>query len=645
MYRRAAAEEGDLDDGDGALRDLPLLVPPPPPGPPPPPPPYLRWEDATTARPALRTAAPPTAKTPLSRVDPGAAGNPRPSAAWLPFQSYGAANHSDPTEQGQAARPSAATSTAAADKPGAFDHDFRAYTFHDMRPAASDFYTTSASDRGPVVGSHAPRSSNNTGAAANSAHPAASDLGAQFNMTMPRGRQDMPRGEQMYGAPPNAWTPVAVEPAYPFFSAFLHGTDRMMRPEQRAPTSGYYPAAPLSNDRTSFSNHPSGSGAGSMAASSSQYPHAHYGSTHTVSDPGFHADSMYGTGRCGAAPASSTSWPSTYHGAAADSPRSTSDLDVILSAMHGHGVVHLLDKGDQQIRSRVLAAVNKDVHLVMVHPLGCDVFQALLRCCAGHYEKLWSIVQALATTNYHTWRCKPSDDRTWIECMKRLVTAVAPYQHLYVTLLGFLTRKDLSVVKRREGDKLLALCFCMIPYQQIKPLILHVLANIEDTIQSCDCLRVCFDNASIEELVEFQKVLLTLCTAMAKGKYGNYFVQHVLRNGTTEFKQPIVQRLMHDVVALSTDNHGSHVVQLCFKDLDVQLLCNVLTAFRELTERQLAEMVRGRSSKYVLHKLLDTHLPQLASELAQRLATLPGDIWHHAEANVVKRSANRVLGA
>jgi lipoprotein NlpI len=86
----------------------------------------------------------------------------------------------------------------------------------------------------------------------------------------------------------------------------------------------------------------------------------------------------------------------------------------------------------------------------------------------------------------------------------------------------------------------------------------------------------------------------------------NYFVQHVLRNGTTEFKQPIVQRLMHDVVALSTDNHGSHVVQLCFKDLDVQLLCNVLTAFCELTERQLAEMVRGRSSKYVLHKLLDT---------------------------------------
>jgi hypothetical protein len=114
----------------------------------------------------------------------------------------------------------------------------------------------------------------------------------------------------------------------------------------------------------------------------------------------------------GAAPASSTTWPSTYH--CADSPRSTSDLDVILSAMHGHNIVHLLDKGDEQIRSRVLAAVNKDVHLVMVHPLGCDVFQALLRCCAGHYEKLWSIVQALATTNdYRTWRCKPSDDRTW----------------------------------------------------------------------------------------------------------------------------------------------------------------------------------------------------------------------------------------
>jgi hypothetical protein len=32
----------------------------------------------------------------------------------------------------------------------------------------------------------------------------------------------------------------------------------------------------------------------------------------------------------------------------------------------------------------------------------------------------------------------------------------------------------------------------------------------------------------------------------------------------------------------------------------------VLTAFCDLTERQLAEMVRGRSSKYVLHKLLDT---------------------------------------
>ncbi|KAM0890686.1 hypothetical protein ACQ4PT_026894 [Festuca glaucescens] len=527
-------------------------------------------------------------------------------------------------------------------KSGAFDHDFRAYSFHDMHPAASDFYT-SASDRGPV-GSHAPRSSINTGAAANSGHPAASDLGAQFNMMMLRGRQDMPRSEQMYGGPPNAWTPDAVEPAYPFFSAF-HGTDRMMRPEQRAPTSSYYPAAPLSIDRTSFSNHPSGSGAVSLAASSSQYPHAHYGSPHPVSDPGFHTDSMSGTGRCGAAPASPTTRPSTYH--RADSPRSTSDLDVILSGMYRHHVVHLLDKGDEQIRSRVLAAVKKDVHLVMVHPLGCDVFEALLRCCADHYEELWSIVQALARTNYRTWRCKPSDDRTWfaflcfpvclIECMQGLVTAVAPYQDLCVTLLGFLACKDLSVVKRREGDKLLALCFCMIPYQKIK-----------DTIQSCDCLSVCFDNARVEELVEFQKVLLTLCTAMAKGKYSNYFVQHVLRNGTTEFKQPIVQRLMHDVVALSTDNHGSHVVQLCFKYVDVQLLCNVLTAFCELTERQLADMVRGPSSKYVLHKLLDTgytHFPQLARELAQKLATLPGDLWHHADENVVKRSVNRLLGA
>jgi hypothetical protein len=66
--------------------------------------------------------------------------------------------------------------------------------------------------------------------------------------------------------------------------------------------------------------------------------------------------------------------------------------------------------------------------------------------------------------------------------MQGLVTAVAPYQHLYVTLLGFLTREDFSVVKRREGDKLLELCFRMIPYKKLKVITKYLHSTISDVL-------------------------------------------------------------------------------------------------------------------------------------------------------------------
>jgi pumilio RNA-binding family len=118
-------------------------------------------------------------------------------------------------------------------------------------------------------------------------------------------------------------------------------------------------------------------------------------------------------------------------------------------------------------------------------------------------------------------------------------------------------------------------------------------------------LAECFTNARGDELRMLEGFLLASTTEIATGQYSNYFMQRAIEVGREDFKERVTQRVAAEVAALAGDKFGSYVVEACFL-----LACSltpmrcVLNAFLSLPTEQLAEMVKGDYSNYVVHKLL-----------------------------------------
>jgi len=85
----------------------------------------------------------------------------------------------------------------------------------------------------------------------------------------------------------------------------------------------------------------------------------------------------------------------------------------------------------------------------------------------------------------------------------------------------------------------------------------------------------------------------------------NYFLQRVIECGGERLQVAIAERVAADVVSLSSDQFGSYVVESCFLQMrSLAPLQVVLTAFLALGDDDLAGLVRGGFSNYVVSKLL-----------------------------------------
>ncbi|TVU48089.1 hypothetical protein EJB05_07712, partial [Eragrostis curvula] len=116
-------------------------------------------------------------------------------------------------------------------------------------------------------------------------------------------------------------------------------------------------------------------------------------------------------------------------------------------------------------------------------------------------------------------------------------------------------------------------------------------------------------------------------------------MQKVLECGSEALKERVAERVAADVASLSVDKYGSYVVEACF-----QLTCSltpmrrVLAAFIALSDEQLAELVQGVYSNYVVHKLLATgkkYFKEETLKLARRIEELPAEVQREMHAQRV----------
>lgn len=86
----------------------------------------------------------------------------------------------------------------------------------------------------------------------------------------------------------------------------------------------------------------------------------------------------------------------------------------------------------------------------------------------------------------------------------------------------------------------------------------------------------------------------------------NYFLQRAIEYGGECLLVDIAKRIAADVVSLSLDQFGSYVVESCFLQMRSTMapLQLVLDAFLALGDDDLAELVQGSFSNYVVSKLL-----------------------------------------
>ncbi|XP_051183940.1 uncharacterized protein [Lolium perenne] len=274
---------------------------------------------------------------------------------------------------------------------------------------------------------------------------------------------------------------------------------------------------------------------------------------------------------------------------------------------------------------------------------GHEVLVALLRACAGRHAEVHALVHAALGRQRHAL-LRLTNHGYWETCLKELMTAAAPYHNLCAALVHrFLSE---GVMEHANGDQLLRHCFATMPYQHTMVLVEHALINMGDMLESVSgskCLVECYAAARGEQLRAFQETLLTHAHIIAMGEHSNYFMQHALEHGDVETRRRLLDRLLGDgggLVELALDCYGSYVAEACFQRTGMP--CRVLAALLRLHDTQLAWLVRGKYSNYVVHKLLDfcKHtFPVETMNLAWRIEALP----RHVTDDMYARKVMRVI--
>nr|CAB3501748.1 unnamed protein product [Digitaria exilis] len=199
--------------------------------------------------------------------------------------------------------------------------------------------------------------------------------------------------------------------------------------------------------------------------------------------------------------------------------------------------------------------------------------------------------------------------------LRELFGAVAKNDGLCRRLFNCLV--DEWIMGQRNGPELLQYLFTQLKYVYcsifINRLALPRFADMVTSKFGWRCMLLCLQNAMSDakqtEFLALKEAILRDTVGMAKSRYGNRFLQEILKGGyDILIKNPIRERVEQDLQELSTHPLGSNVVEACYvpdpEEPDLFLVQRGLDAFLGLTETQLVQLVPDSSASRVLCNLL-----------------------------------------
>ncbi|KAK3150740.1 hypothetical protein QOZ80_3AG0237080 [Eleusine coracana subsp. coracana] len=326
--------------------------------------------------------------------------------------------------------------------------------------------------------------------------------------------------------------------------------------------------------------------------------------------------------------------------------RGPMDPALVASPETAAHVVRLLQEGGQEVRRSLLGGVARAVHGVMQCREARDVFRALIAACSPRVDELRDVVAAVIRGNGVLLHILKHDHGA--AALKVLIMAVGQHPQLSTPLVKWLLEERLP--EHCKCGEMVNHCFARMPYEACAVMIHFAIYNINTMLSSASgsiYLAECFANARDDELRVLEGMLLDNTSRIATGQYSNYFMQRALECGSQVLKERIAERVAADVANLSVDKFGSYVVEACFL-----LTCSpapmrrVLAAFLHLPAGQLADLVRGGYSNYVVHKLLAAgkkNFPEETTALARRIEKLPAAIQREMYAQRVMRVVKKLF--
>jgi hypothetical protein len=136
--------------------------------------------------------------------------------------------------------------------------------------------------------------------------------------------------------------------------------------------------------------------------------------------------------------------------------------------------------------------------------------------------------------------------------------------------------------------------------------------------QGCLVLQKCFDRPVDDALTMLAEEIASVAGELAQDPFGNYVVQHVLKNGDrhSNVQRTIALNLIPNMINHSMQKFSSNVVELCFSVADESTRHLIVQRLLE-DEIGLGKLVKDQYGNYVVQSIL-TSSPQ---EQVERLLT------------------------
>ncbi|KAJ2769748.1 hypothetical protein IWQ56_002430 [Coemansia nantahalensis] len=253
--------------------------------------------------------------------------------------------------------------------------------------------------------------------------------------------------------------------------------------------------------------------------------------------------------------------------------------------------------------------------LLMTDPFGNYLCQKLLEFCTEAQRT--RIVATVApdlvnvSLNMHGTRA-----------VQKMIDSLSNQEQID-TVIGALRSSVVVLIRDLNGNHVIQKCLCRLSGANNQFIYDSVAASCTDVAthrHGCCVFQRCIDHATRPQKTQLVNVVIAQALTLVQDPFGNYVVQYVLDLNVPEYLEPLVQKFVDHICALSVQKFSSNVMEKCIRQASPATR-RLLVA--PLLQRDTLDMLmRDSYGNYVVQTALDYADPHQRLELIESILPL-----------------------